>query len=125
LGAGPLTETAAVTDKAGEEGATRALTSFQPKLRDRVQAVVCRNHDGRMSNGQPGQSRAELETAIRNAITLTNTIMATANIELVFYPTADLEIVNNTFLNQDFVLPASALAKLKQEPPLTKAESKR
>lgn len=123
LGTAPFAEPPFVTEASEEEGvASRALNAFEPKLRIRVHAVFCRNFDGKMSNGLPGQSRADLEIGVSRAIALANTIMATANIELVFYPTSDIEIVNDTFLNQDFVLPSYALEKLKQEPPLTDAQ---
>lgn len=125
LRAGPLTESLSLVQEGDEEGvATRALNSFEPKLRIRVHAVFTRNSDGKMSNGLPGQSRADLELGVSRTIALANTIMATANVELVFYPTSDIEIVNNTLLNQDFVLPASVLAQLKQEPPLSEAQMK-
>lgn len=119
----PLLETAK-TAEASADPEVAAAASLEPKLRLRVQALVCRNSDGRMSNGHPGQSRAELETAISHAITLTNTIMASANVELVFYPSADLEIRYDTYLNQDFVLyETPELKKLKQTPPISRDEA--
>jgi hypothetical protein len=122
LGAGVLSEPIVIAEEAKATDAPQDLTNLEPRLRLRVQAVVCRNGDGRMSNGLPGQTRAELETALTTTIGIANTIMATANVELVFYPSADLEIVNDPYLNQDFVLPPTARAKLKQDPPLTEVE---
>jgi hypothetical protein len=125
LGVGLLTEPSFAVETAEEKGvATRALNTFEPKLRIRVHAVFTRNHDGNMSNGLPGQSRADLEVGVTRAVALANTILATANIEMVFYPTSDIEIVNNTFLNQDYIFSSSALAKMKQEPPLSEAQMK-
>lgn len=120
----PTAKTAEASADPEVRAGVAAAASLEPKLRLRVQALVCRNSDGRMSNGQLGQSRAELETAISNAITLTNTIMASANVELVFFPSADLEIRHDTYLNQDFVLfDTPERQKLKQTPPISRDEA--
>jgi hypothetical protein len=96
-----------------------AASALEPRLRLRVQALVCYNSDGRMSNGDLGQSREGLESDISKVIAGANTILANANVELVFFPKADIEIRNNTFLNQDFVIPSSEQWKLSQNPPLS------
>ncbi len=98
------------------------LQNLEPRLRARVQALACRNDDGRLSNGNTGQSQQELGEAIARTIAATNEIFQGTNVELVFYPSADLEIRNDTRLNQDFVIPASEQRKLTQQPPLTESE---
>ncbi|MBL8188157.1 MAG: hypothetical protein JNK38_09120 [Acidobacteria bacterium] len=94
----------------------------QPKLRIRVQAIVCRNDDGKFSNGGLGQSQKELASALTKTFAHVNKIYEGTGIELVFYPSADLEIRNDTRLNQDFIVPESDRAKLTKNPPLTVEE---
>jgi hypothetical protein len=116
---GPLFQAA---DSMAAGATSRAVASLEPKLRLRVQAVVCRNSDGRMSNGAFGQTREQLEVAVGIALAAANAILATANLELVFYPSSDLDVRHSTSLNQDFVLPSWALQELKKQPPLSKPE---
>jgi hypothetical protein len=75
-----------------------------------------------MSNGAFGQTREQLEVAVGIALAAANAILATANLELVFYPSSDLDVRHSTSLNQDFVLPSWALQELKKQPPLSKPE---
>ncbi len=100
----------------------RQLQSLEPRLRVRVHALACRNDNSRLSNGSTGQSQSELGEAIAKTIAAANKIFQGTNIELVFYPAADLEIRNDTRLNQDFVIPASEQGKLTQQPPLSESE---
>jgi hypothetical protein len=121
----PASEEAAAQPEVAEGEATTVseAASLEPRLRLRVQALVCRNYDGRLSNGDVGQSRPELETAISAVITGANTMLANANIELVFFPSADIEMRNDTYLNQDFVLSFTARQKLAQYPPMSEADA--
>ena len=98
------------------------LQSPESLLRIRVQALACRNDNGQLSNGSAGQSQQELGEAIAKTITYANQIFQGTNIELLFSPLADLEIYNDTRLNQDFVIPAAEQGKLTQQPSLTEAE---
>jgi hypothetical protein len=98
------------------------VQALGPVLRVHVQALACRNDNGLLSNGSAGQSRQELGEAIARAVAYANEIFHGTNIELFFNPAADLEIRNDTRLNQDFVIPASEQGKLTQQPPLTEAE---
>ena len=98
------------------------MPRFEPHLRVRVQALVCRNDDGRLSNGSIGQSQQEIGQAIAKTIAAANAIFDGTGIELIFYPSADLQIRNDTRLNQDFIIPTSEQAKLTKTPPLTQAE---
>jgi hypothetical protein len=100
----------------------RLLQSLEPRLRIRVHALACRNDNGRLSNGSNGQSQQELREAISKTIAAANEIFQGTNVELVFYPAADLEIRNDTRFNQDFVIPASEQGKLTQQPPLSESE---
>ena len=96
--------------------------ALEPRLRVRVQALACRNDNGLLSNGSKGQSQQELGSAISKTIAYANEIFQGTNIELFFNPFADLEIRNDTRLNQDFVIPASEQGKLTQQPPLSESE---
>ncbi|PRY35986.1 hypothetical protein CLV58_113117 [Spirosoma oryzae] len=98
-------------------------TSFNPKLRVRLQAIFCRNDDGLLSGARVGQTAQVLGPAMQKIVAAVNEIFVPmAGIEFVFYPSADLEIVNNTRLNQDFVLPAAVQEQLSKKTPLTAQE---
>ena len=92
------------------------------KLQIRVHALVCRNDDGMLSDGGPGETSAELATRISDTIAEANKIYAGSDIELLFSPGSDLEIRNDTRLNQDFVVPLADRPKLSQQPPLTEEQ---
>lgn len=109
-----LARQAVETDSASPADAPRQPRTLDPRLSVRVQALACRNDNGRLSNGSTGQSRQELGEAIARTIAAANEIFHGTNIALVFYPSADLEIHNDTRLNQDFVIPASEQGKLTQ-----------
>lgn len=99
--------------------------TFSPKLRIRIQAIFCRNSDGKLSDGRTGQTAQALGLAMTKIIAAVNAVFTRdAGIEFIFYPTTDLEIVNDTTLNQDFVLPASEISKLSKTPPWTEDEMK-
>lgn len=91
----------------------------KPRLRVRVHALVCRNDNGLYANGTQPQSKEEVGLGIAKTIAAANEIFAGTGIELIFYPSADVEIRNDTKLNQDFVIPASEQPKLTQNPPLS------
>ncbi|WP_251973468.1 hypothetical protein [Sphaerotilus microaerophilus] len=93
-----------------------------PPLRVHVQAIACRNDNGLLSSGHTGQAYPELGEAISRVIFHTNEIFEGTGIKLFFNATADLEIRNDTQLNQDFIIPPSEQWKLTQNPPLTEAE---
>jgi hypothetical protein len=91
-----------------------ALAEPSPLLRLRVQAVVCRNADGLLSDGSLGQSEADIGPAIANAIAATNDIFKGTGIEFVFYPSADVVTKHLNQLNQDILIPEDQQAKLRQ-----------
>ena len=93
-----------------------------PLLRVRVHALVCRNDDGRLTGGDPGQSLQAWGEALAKVIAAANKIFASTGIELVFYPSADVEIRNDTRLNQDFIVPSADKPRLTQEPLFSEEE---
>jgi hypothetical protein len=97
------------------------VAAFQPLLRLRVQALACRNTDGKLSDGSAPQTAQEIGANILEAIEGANEVFASAGIELVFYPAADVEIRNDTKLNQDLVIDPKH-PSLWRNPPLSRNE---
>ena len=88
------------------------ISSSGPLLRIRVHALVCRNSDGKLTSGKVGQTKEQMAAAIDKIIDEVNEIYKGTGIEFIFYPSADIEIRNDTKLNQDFILNASEQSKL-------------
>lgn len=60
----------------------RSVTTFESVLRVRIHAIVCRNNDGNLSDGSPGQTQQEIGEAISNTIVEANKIFATLSSRL-------------------------------------------
>jgi hypothetical protein len=87
-----------------EDVAAAVTADAGPRLRLRVHAIVCRNSDGLMIDGSQPQDIEQVRSALKKAIEAANEIFETANLELVFYPAADVEVKADSSLNLDWPL---------------------
>lgn len=98
-----------------------AEADIEPRLRIRLHAIATTNEDGLMADGSAPRSKQDLAATLADMVEGANQVFESANIELVFYPSIDLEIRNDPGLNYDWWLDPHD-PRLWKNPPLTPDE---